>query len=679
MRKRRFCLASMTAIVVAMAAPLALAAGLGSGGGGAVLGQWLDFAVPVRLEPAERLAPECVNAEVTIGERRLPPSLVRTVLEGQGTGSARIRILTLQAVDEPVIGLQLSVGCQAPLSRHYVVLADPPEMAMTAAVVSAPAHARAPVNVDMVAAAQPVSAPAEMPVPSSGSDVAARGNAAMGSTFAAAQPVRIAALSTAPPAAAPATAQPERRAQPRPAPPRPRVTTPQRVRRVAVADPPARLKLEVAQPTPSAEAAAVELALQAVAEAASAARASAAAASAAAARIATLERTVERLGNEAQSSRQEAAQLREQLARAGGAGRWTVPLITLAALFAALAGWLAWRLSDVRLQRQRGWIDAMAPSTRADGQAESTPSRPPTSPIPFVTSEIRLPGAAAPAPRARAAAAWPPATPTESWPASGQSPPPRQAVEPPADPATMRTEALPAGLRPRDTSPRDVSIDELIDLEQQADFFVVLGQDEAAVDLLVQHLRDTGGGSPLPYLKLLEIHHHRGDRDAYERMRVRFNRRFNAYAPEWGADLQAGRSLEDYPGVLPRLQQVWPRPLDAMAELKALLFRRSRGELFELPAYREVLFLYALARDLLDREGIDPNNVDLLLPLADGGEFSSTAPTPLRGTEHEGGVERRGPDDRPSGPVDLDLDLTQAAPATSIFDPQDTAPPASRP
>ena len=83
------------------------------------------------------------------------------------------------------------------------------------------------------------------------------------------------------------------------------------------------------------------------------------------------------------------------------------------------------------------------------------------------------------------------------------------------------------------------------------------------------------------------------------------------------------------PASLPRLQQVWARPLDAMAELEALLFRKSRGELFELPAYREVLFLYALARDLLDREAVDPQHVDLLLPLADGGEFSSTAPSPF--------------------------------------------------
>ena len=40
----------------------------------------------------------------------------------------------------------------------------------------------------------------------------------------------------------------------------------------------------------------------------------------------------------------------------------------------------------------------------------------------------------------------------------------------------------------------------------------------------------------------------------------------------------------------------------SVAELEALLFRRGAGsEMFELPAYQEVLFLYQLARDLHDR------------------------------------------------------------------------------
>ena len=236
----------------------------------------------------------------------------------------------------------------------------------------------------------------------------------------------------------------------------------------------------------------------------------------------------------------------------------------------------------------------------------------------------------------------------------------------------QKTEPLPAHARALEDAPRDVSIEELIDLEQQAEFFVVLGQDEAAIDLLVEHLRSTGGGSPLPYLKLLEIHHRLDQREAYERMRTRFNHRFNAYAPEWGVDLGHGRSLDDYVGVIPRLQQVWARPLDAMAELEALLFRKSRGELFDLPAYREVLFLYSLARDLLDRASAGAANVDLLIPMADGGDFSSTAPSPYLGLERDAFRDTQIPDDRPTAPVDFDVSTMERP--TSIFDLLDDKP-----
>jgi 23S rRNA pseudouridine2605 synthase len=39
-----------------------------------------------------------------------------------------------------------------------------------------------------------------------------------------------------------------------------------------------------------------------------------------------------------------------------------------------------------------------------------------------------------------------------------------------------------------------MSVDEQIDLEQQADFFIALGHDDAAIDLLMAHMRSTGGG-----------------------------------------------------------------------------------------------------------------------------------------------------------------------------------------
>ena len=237
-------------------------------------------------------------------------------------------------------------------------------------------------------------------------------------------------------------------------------------------------------------------------------------------------------------------------------------------------------------------------------------------------------------------------------------------------PPVERTEVLPPRAVPEPpSSARDVSIEELLDLEQQAEFFVVLGQDEAAIDLLVEHLRQTGGSSPLPYLKLLEIYRRRGDRETYERMRARFNRRFNAYAPDWGVEWSHGRSLEDYAGVVPRLQQAWARPIDAMAELEAMLFRRSGGELFDLPAYREVLFLYSLARDLLDREPLETGTVDVLLPISDGTEFTQ----PMSLEDSPASASSMVPLDNPPT-VPVDLDVTQPQMPESLFGENATLP-----
>jgi len=192
-------------------------------------------------------------------------------------------------------------------------------------------------------------------------------------------------------------------------------------------------------------------------------------------------------------------------------------------------------------------------------------------------------------------------------------------AEPPIRPAEMTVAGHPA---------RAVSVEELFDLEQQVDFFLVLGQTESAVDLLVSHIRGTGGNSALPYMKLMEVYRQQGDAESYERTRKRFNQRFNAHAPDWAANLHGGRSLEDYPEVTSRLQRVWSMPLDALAELEALMFRRSRGELFDLPAFREVLLLHAMAVDLHERSPMSASKVDILLPLGEDIGAGNTAPLP---------------------------------------------------
>jgi hypothetical protein len=689
------------------------AAGLGAGDAGATMGQPLNFGVIVRLDAGETLSPECVAAEVAIGDRRLPSPLVRTLLEPTSPTTVRVRVQTQGLVDEPVVQVQLSVGCSSRITRNYVVLADPPGLMANAPVAPAAPPAQA---------LNPAAVPAVPPT--------------------AAAPAATAPEATTPRAAAPAVLTPEQqraRAE-RQARLREQRQARQRAAREARREAEAqraaaapRLQLDMVEPPPrggaGAQAEAIAQAMAAVAEAASAAEAAASAASASALRIAALEQELASLRQEAKAGGELSAALREQLAEARASGRWTTPLALASLLLAALAAWLAWRLGRVQATQRAQWqqaagISAAGPATELTGLgglgAPST--REPTMPAPFVAREggregrstvilgpepegdaaamaptVALPKPAAAA--ARASRAWPPPAPPVAWPPPVSTLPPELPDEtlpglgPDAktlpdprkhpvftpdhdlmpDAPMQRTEALPAGGRGPETSPRDVSIEELIDLEQQAEFFMVLGQEDAAVDLLVEHLRSTGGGSPLPYLKLLEIHHRRGDREAYERMRQRFNHRFNAYAPEWGVDLTSGRSLEDYAGVVPRLQQVWARPLDAMAELEALLFRKSRGELFDLPAYREVLFLYALARDLLDRAAVDTGSVDLLLPMSDGTEDGVTAPAPFLGLDHDAFKDTMPPEDpRPTAP--LDFDLTGGDRPTSIFDLLDDKP-----
>ena len=67
--------------------------------------------------------------------------------------------------------------------------------------------------------------------------------------------------------------------------------------------------------------------------------------------------------------------------------------------------------------------------------------------------------------------------------------------------------------------------------------------------------------------------------------------------------------------------------------LQALVFRADGGPMFDLPAYRDVLLLYSLARDLYQQSGVTAEDVDLLLPLGDEAVMESCTIA----TAHEAG------------------------------------------
>lgn len=347
--------------------------------------------------------------------------------------------------------------------------------------------------------------------------------------------------------------------------------------------------------------------------------------------IKALEQQVLQALAEARRQQDQLGQLQHRLAAAESANRW-LPWLLLGLVGAgALALWLALRVRRLlREQARQAW------ATGPGGQAEAAPATGATALLspdqPLLSRMGDLAGAG------QAAATQPSLTvahPMVAAVAAAASSPPERSL-----PASDF--ALGSGV-----PPRPVSVEELLDLDQQADFFLVLGQEQAAVDLLLSHVRSTGGTSALPYFKLLEIYRQQGEEEAYERTRERFNQRFNAFAPDWSGDLAAGRGLEDYADVIERLQRAWPQPLRTVAELESLLLRRADLEPFDMPAYRDVLMLHALVRDLPASPvaggrppatepappavyGVDTGTgVDLLLPLGEAEQaLDITVPRP---------------------------------------------------
>ncbi|MBX3619194.1 MAG: hypothetical protein KF891_04275 [Rhizobacter sp.] len=590
----RFLTLLVLTLALALSTEQATALGFGQASGGTMLGQPLGFTVGLRLDPGDTLESKCVRAEVSFGERTLPDALVRTRLERQaGTGVRRVQISTTIPVDEPVVALRVHLGCPAALSRDFMVLADPPGVGTLARVdprddnwlADSAETAVSPI----VAAAAP--SPASAPTPRSASRRERLGEST---------PTRGAARESA-------------RPKPRP--------------RTATASPPSRgsvlrldpVETEATSGPQDASSAATQAdatpEMAAAEAAASAAETAASAAETAQAqqraqeqeRLKAMEATLLQLRRDSQATQKALAEMQLRL-RAAEAGRYANPLVYgLGALCAVLAlGLVAMTWLRRRDRAVAAWWAAQAEVRPATGAAEEAAA---------LLAPATAPESLAPAP---------------DFPITPLAPLPPPPSPPPAAPRSVpQAEAVVP--EPR----RPMSAEELIDLEQQAEFFVVLGQDDAAIDLLMGHVRSTGGVSPLPYLKLLEIYRRRGEREPYDRIRERFNRRFNAYAPEWDVDPEEGLSLEGYPEVMSRLQNAWDSPSRAMELLDGALFRRDAGPTFDVPAYRELLFLYSMARDLAERD-VSPDGVDLLLPLGDEAPSTMTsvpaspaAPPPL--------------------------------------------------
>ena len=652
---------TLTAIGTALwfAASSTHALGFGRVTNATQLGQALNFAAVVRLESDESLSRECVSAEVQSGDNRLHPSQVRATLEsGAEAGDRFVRVTTNVPIDEPVVTVSVTVGCAAKITRRFVAFIDPPLVNL--------------------AQGGDANTAGTLPPQRNDSQVAPIVGIVEGENPTAASPKRPERPTSTRARPAPTTRIAQADASVEPAAPARKARAPQRSAagsRPAAAAAGPRLKLEAAPSVVSGAASSP------LAEAMSA-LASAEAASAAARvkdqadqlakerqRIQVLEDGLAKLRSDSQATQKALAAMQLRLKEAESE-RYANPLVYglawLSALLALAVGFLLWR--QARGGPAQWW--AAPPPAPAPAKSEPRPLHTPSIAGVLVSEPQPLDG-----PTTGAGAFDIPTVIDDD----DDDPPRRPGVAvAPLAPYTPPPAPVQAAL----TEPtRELSVEELIDLEQQAEFFVVLGQDEAAIELLMSHVRSDGGISPLPYLKLLEIYRRRGEREAYERIRDRFNRRFNAYAPDWESDLQQGRTLEYYPDSIARLQALWATPSRAMETLDASLFRRNKtDETFDLPAYRELLFLYSISRDLAEHGSTLPvGEVDLLLPLNDDPDAEPISR--LSATTAPGALPPQGGDMMMTMPLDLDVSFgpndNARASGDALSRPTEPPPPAA--
>lgn len=630
--RMRIALSLLIVSSLAWVAHDAMALGFGRIDSATVLGQRLDFASQVSVEPQDALTDSCVSAEVTAGDSRLAPEQVQVRLTGPANATQKtVRVTTSVVIDEPIVSVNLTIGCTSRVSRRFVVFVDPPLINLARAEPSPAASVNLPAVPDGAARSPAGAAPANGTAQTAVEAVPTPPPTRLAS----AQPVR--------PRPAPTRTEAAPRADPprRPAPRRSSSSEPARPRAVAVAAAPARprpaattpaptprgtaLRSVARAPTPSvatsasaasspgsrlqldppiaaiapapvaaSAASAAAPAATLLAAAAASPAASAASAPAPSEAVLALEADLKRLRDRDLAMQRSIATLESRLKELEGArspDSWLGVLAVMAALLALIG--VAWLWMRSRAAGHGAWWSPVPVAATAD-EPEAVPAQVSRS---FAVSE-QGDGVVEDAPDALAND--PSGTSTGSF-----------AMTLPGEPVLDD----PTGTHPRG----ELSVEELFDLEQQADFFLALGQDEAAIDLLLGHARGSGASSPMPYLKLIEIYRQRGDREGYEATRARFNRRFNALIGEWDQSASDGQALEDFPEMVAPLERAWPDRAAAVRQLEAWIWRSDTpGPRIDLGAYRDILFLYTVARDLLDRSS-QAERVDVALPLFDEG------------------------------------------------------------
>ena len=604
-----------------IAAEGASAMSLGRHRGAALIGRPLDISIQAVLDSQDDVSSLCLEADVFYADNKLSQSRVQVTADKASTGGqdAVIRVRSSVPVDEPVVTIYLRAGCKQRSEKRFVMLADLasepaslPALPMPAASTTSATPAAQPSrgNASAVTAPGPASSvtagSASRDAVSARTSRRSRTRAAEGASqsqtgaVAATQAARPAAAETV--AALPvAKAEPAKRGS-------------RRARDAAAAEKGgSRLKLEPLDLTIDRDPQ-----LRASSELLSVPSSSPQERSAAAAlwraltaqpqdilrdaeRLQTLESSVRSLQLQGQKNKLAIEDLNGQVKQAQ-AERYSNPLVYALGLLLVLAlaalAYVARRWSQARSGAnddlpwwrkneplEKGWANSAPDAGASSLPGDSGPKKPSRKAKPAAGSSLDLDldlGAVA-------------AAATEVKHLSSLS-----ALD--SLPPLSRNDRSDFGMSMSHPA-RAVKAEELFDVQQQADFFVSLGQHEQAIEVLRSHIGDNVQTSALVYLDLFNLYHQLKRQADYEALREEFNQRFNAKIPAFEFYNDASSGLEAYQTALSRIEALWPSP-KVLEVIEESLFRRvdTGAETFNLEAYRELLMLYSVAREIISPE-----------------------------------------------------------------------------
>ena len=596
-----------------------MAMSLGRHSGAALIGRPLDMSVQAVLDSQDDASNLCLEADVFYADNKLDNSRVRVTLEKSVTAQQQslIRIRSSVLIDEPVVTFYLRVGCQLKTERRYVSLAELVSEPLLNRSFSTPMPPAAPVR------------PAALPA------VNAAGNATPLERLPVA-PVKEPALASRIKNQRTAVATPDNK-----------TASPNKARLrlepldlTIERDPQLKssaelLSIPAANPQERAAASALWRALSAQPQ--DILRDTE--------KLQALENSVRSLQAQSQKTLTSIDDLNVKLQQAQ-ADRYSNLLVygLIFLLLAALAGlayllkhrnfirgggsgdkpW--WRKNDANQSHRQSWVDSLA----SHEPIESSPAR-------FVSEQksapVDIPLDFGPYPAAK--------------PAGIQL-------------AGISTFVNSVPFKFKDKSAfesslthpsRAVKAEELLDVQQQADFFVSIGQHEQAIDLLHSHIDENFETSALVYLDLFNLYHQLNRPDEYDALRVNFNQRFNTQIPTFELYTDKNLGLEAYQLALSRIEALWPSP-KVLEIIEESLFRRpdTDAEVFNLEAYRELLMLYSVAKEITSRGPKAAEHVktsSLLVRPADSDHsqpmtFMSTAILPLSASMDKDLQERQG-------------------------------------